>query len=108
VLIDEAAQPVAATGGRSLWINGEMVAQGQSAWMLVSMNDKPLAQSDFLTATLMDGGNLRWRSHVQGPSAWVVEWRNRQAHTVAELPLRKVPDGWEVACPSVELVLICP
>jgi len=108
VLIDEAAQPVAATGGRSLWINGEMVAQGQSAWMLVSMNDKPLAQSDFLTATLMDGGNLRWRSHVQGLSAWVVEWRNGQAHTVAELPLRRVSDGWEVACPSVELVLICP
>ena len=108
VLIDEAAQPVAATGGRSLRINGEMVAQGTSAWMLVSMDGKPLPHSGFLTATLMDGGNLRWRSHTQGLSAWVVEWRNGQAHTVAELPLRKVPDGWEVACPPVELVLVCP
>lgn len=108
VLIDEAAQPLAATGGRSLRIHDELVAQGSSAWMLVSMDNKPLAQSELLVATLMDGGNLRWRSQARGLSAWIVEWRDGRARTVAEVPLRKVSDGWEVTCPPVELVLVCP
>lgn len=108
VLIDQAAQPLAATGGRSLRVNDELVAQGSSPWMLVSMDGKPLRQSAFVVATLLDGGNLHWRSEAQALSAWVVEWHNGQARAVAELPLRRVSNGWELSCPPVELALICP
>jgi len=108
VLLDGAGQPIAATGGRSLHVEGQLVAQADSAWMLVSMDDQPLSHSARLAVTLMDGGKLRWRSEAKELSAWVVEWRDGRAEAVAELPLRKTPEGWEVSCGPVDLIVICP
>lgn len=107
VLWNGSHQPVAATGGRMLRVNNRFVAQGDSAWMLVSVDDRPLPQSQMLVATSMDGGKLRWRSDAEQMSAWVVDWRDGIARTVAEVPLRKTADGWEVSCKPVEAVLIC-
>lgn len=107
VLLNGSHQPIAATGGRGMQVNGRLVAQGDSAWMLVSVDDKPLSQSQMLVATSLDGGKLRWRSEVQGLSAWIVDWRDGVARTVAEVPLRKVAEGWEVFCKPVEAVLVC-
>ncbi|MGQ9880047.1 MAG: hypothetical protein ACUVSV_04180 [Armatimonadota bacterium] len=107
VLLDGLHQPIAATGGRGMRVDGRLVAQGDSAWMLVSVDDKPLSQSQMLVATSLDGGKLRWQSEVQGFSAWIVDWHNGVAQTVAEVPLRKVAGGWEVSCKPVEMVLVC-
>lgn len=107
VLLDCLLQPIAATGGRGMQVNGRLVAQGDSAWMLVSVDDKPLSQSQMLVATSLDGGKLRWQSEVQGLSAWIVDWHNGVAQTVSEVPLRKVAGGWEVSCKPVEMVLVC-
>jgi hypothetical protein len=89
-------------------VNSRLVAQGDSAWMLVSVDDKPLSQSQMLVATCMGGGKLRWRSEAKGLSAWVVEWRDGVARTVTRVPLRNTADGWEISCKPVELVLVCP
>ncbi|MCS6829394.1 MAG: hypothetical protein NZ749_02005 [bacterium] len=107
VLIDSAGKPVAATGGRHLRLDGELVAAGESAWMLVSLDGKPLSESILLAMTSIDGGNIRWLSSVQGLSAWIVEWRNGVARTMADVPLHQTPDGWEARCVSGELVLVC-
>lgn len=107
VLLDCLLQPIAATGGRGMRVDGRLVAQGDSAWMLVSVDDKPLSQSQMLVATSLGGGKLRWQSEVQGLSAWIVDWHNGVAQTVAEVPLRKVAGGWEVSCKPVEMVLVC-
>ncbi len=107
VLLDSSREPVAATGGGAMWVNSRLVAQGDSAWMFVSVDDKPLSQSQMLVATCMDGGKLRWRSEAKGLSAWVVEWREGVARTVARVPLRSTADGWEISCKPVELILVC-
>lgn len=107
VLLNGSHQIVAATGGRGMQVGDKLVAQGDSAWMLVSVDDKPLSQSQMLVATSLDGGKLRWRSEVQGLSAWIVDWHDGVAQTVAGVPLRKTVDGWEVSCKPVEAVLVC-
>lgn len=108
VLLNGLHQPIAATGGRAMRVNNRFLAQGDSAWMLVSVDDKPLTRSQMLVATIMDGGKLRWRSEAGQMSAWIVDWRDGVAQTVAEVPLRKTADGWEVSCKPVEAVLVCP
>lgn len=107
VLLDGSDQPIAATGGRRMQIDHQLVAEGDSAWMLVSLDDKPLWQSVMVAATTLDGGKLRWRSEVQALSAWIVDWRDGEARAVAEVPLTKTSDGWELSCKPVELVVIC-
>ncbi|MEJ5251448.1 MAG: beta-galactosidase [Chthonomonadetes bacterium] len=108
VLLDRSREPVAATGGGTMRVNDRLVAQGESAWMLVSVDGKPLRQSQMLALTSMDGGKLRWRSEAKGLSAWIVDWHDGVAQTVARVPLRKTADGWEVSSKSVELILVCP
>lgn len=107
VLLDGAGQPVAATGGRGLRVDGAPVATAESAWMLVSLDGKPLSASEMLVATTMDSGNLRWRSNAQKLSAWIVEWHHGVARSVAEVPLQRTAEGWRLACPSGELVVVC-
>lgn len=107
VLMDGTAQPVAASGGGRLRIDGTQVAAGESAWMLVSLDDKPLSRAETLAMTTMDGGKLQWRSDVQGLSAWIVEWHNGVAQSVTGVPLQKTAEGWVLACPPGELVVVC-
>lgn len=107
VLMNGAGQPMAASGGRGLRIDGMLVATGESAWMLVSLDGKPLPGAEMLAATTMDGGWLQWRSDAQGLSAWVVEWHNGVARPVAEASLRKTADGWALASAPGDLVVVC-
>jgi hypothetical protein len=108
VLLNADRQPLAATGGRALRVNGRQAAVGDSAWMLVSLEDRPLESSSALAATLTEGGKLWWRSDARDLSAWIVEWRGGQAAVVAPVPLARARDGWEAQAPPNELLLVCP
>lgn len=107
-LLDATSQVVAATGYGWLRVQGTPIARGESAWMLVSMDAKPLTQSSFLVATSMDGGKFMWHSQTQGLSAWIVDWVNGAARTVAPVPLVRTESGWQIQCQPQELLLICP
>jgi hypothetical protein len=106
-LLDEAGQVLAATSGKGLQVQGQLVAEGDGAWMLVSMDNEPLSRSAFLVATMMDGGRLQWQSEATGLGAWLVEWQDGIARAVAEVPLRKVAGGWELTVQPTELILVC-
>ncbi len=108
ILFDTQSNPLQATGTGRVAVNGKLVADGDRAWMLVSLDDKPLPTSQMLAATMMDAGRLRWRSEAKSPSAWIIDWREGIARTVLQLPVRKAPEGWEVALKAGELVVICP
>lgn len=100
--------PVAATGGRALLVNGEEQARGDSAWMLGSLDGKPLKSSAALFAALTDGGSLEWRSSAQNLSAWLVERRNGKATVVQPARIRRMGTGWQVTVSPNELLLVAP
>jgi hypothetical protein len=107
-LLDARGRPLAATGGRALRVDGAEAARGDSAWLLVALDGKPLAQAGALAAALTGGGRLRWRSAARDMAAWVVEWRDGRAVAVAPATARRAAGGWEVSGPPNDLVLVCP
>ncbi len=107
ILFNAEREVLQATGTGRTAVDGELVAEGDGAWMLVSLDEKPLEASDMLAVTMMDEGTLRWRSNAERLSAWIVDWRDGIARKVVQLPIRKVQTGWEISLKPGELAVIC-
>ncbi len=107
-LVTAQAEPVAATGGKSLSAIGGTSIAAQSPWMAVALDDRPIRRSSALAVALTDGGAFTWRSEARDLGAWIVEWRDGQAVVVAPAPLSRTKDAWSVRCPANDLIVVCP
>ncbi|MBN2328437.1 MAG: beta-galactosidase [Candidatus Omnitrophica bacterium] len=108
VLLNEKNQALAATGGRQFSLGGREIAYGESPWMLLSLDDKPLEEAEMLLAASLNGGRLRWHSNQVNLNAAIIERRNGEAHRTHSIPLTRARSNWQFASDPNELILIAP
>jgi len=108
VLLNSEGRALAVTGSRAFSMQNQLIIQGQSPWMVISLDRQALTGSRILLASTARGGKLWWKSQESAYSAALVEWKRGKLETVHPQSIARVNDGWEIDTQANELYLVAP
>lgn len=106
VLLNRNHHAVAATGSAALSLSTGLHIQGGSPWMMISLDQQALSQSEVLLLCTMRGGTVRWDSSAGNFQAEAVEWRQGSIVPVYPQPIRRDNGTWEIDTEPNELYLV--
>jgi len=106
VVLDEKGEPLGATGGGRLRVNGSEVASGNGPWLLAALDGQPIRTTRRLAASMTFGGTLRLGRDAAKPSATIVETRDGRSVPVGQAAVRAIKRGWEVALDANDLAFV--
>jgi len=105
-VLDEKGEPLGATGGGRLRVNGSEVASGNGPWLLAALDGQPIRTTRRLAASMTFGGTLRLGRDAAKPSATIVETRDGRSVPAGQAAVRAIKRGWEVALDANDLAFV--
>jgi len=95
-----------ATGAGVLTAGDGTFVDGAGAWMIFSLDRKPLGESVCMAMASTHPGPLSWSSSAADLRAWMVEWREGMGRVVAPVPLERTETGWTIQTEPNELLVV--